>query len=274
MNRRRFLASATLLTAPFLGGATTSIDLGGGTRRDSLLIAGSDEFHPYVLKLTERFSAAHPLIDVVVEAGGTDPGLLALKRGAIDLALASRDLTAAEDDKQTRAYPAARDAVALVAHPANGVENLSRDQAAGLFRGELADWAKLGAAPGPVHLLRRKPDTGTQKALERLVLNNAEIAPQAKAMDSGVKMREAVAADPLALGFLSLHDITPAVKVLAINAVPMDRTTILSGRYPYTRSFFLVSSSKPGAAVEQYLAFALGATGQAALAELGLIPVR
>lgn len=274
MDRRTFLTAAVLLATPLMGAATTTIDLGGRTRRASLLVAGSDEFHPYATKLTEAFSKANPQVDVLVEAGGTEPGLLAVKRGAIDVAMTSRELRAGEDDKLARAFLIARDAIALVVHPSNPVSDLTKAQAVSLLRGQARGWDAVGGSASPVHLLRRKAGAGTQKALEKLVLANQDMAPQAAVIDSGVKMREAVAADPQAFGFLALHDITDAVKVLAIGGVPMARTTVLSARYPYARSFFFVTHGKQSPTVEQFISYAQGPQGQAVVSDLGLIAVR
>lgn len=273
ITRRLFMIGGGAAAVTVLGGATTTLDL-GDEARDSLLIAGSEEFLPYAVKLIEAFAKANPLIDPIVEAGGTVPGLLALKRGAIDIALASRELSLIEDDKLTQSHLVARDAIALVVHPANPVASLSRKQAVALFQGQVTDWAGVGGDAGAIRTYRRKPEAGTQKALDKLVLDHADLSADAIVVDSGALMRERVAGDAQALGFLALHDITPAVKVVAIDGIPMSRPTILSGRYPFTRSFFCVTHGTGKAAVRNFLAFALGRDGQSLLETMGLIAVR
>ncbi|MBR9970618.1 phosphate ABC transporter substrate-binding protein [Magnetospirillum sulfuroxidans] len=273
IKRRAFVMGGSALCVTFLGGATSSIDF-GGTPHESLLIAGSDEFLPYAKKLIDAFVKTKPGIDVVVEAGGTDLGLLALKRGAIDIALASRELKATEDEKLTRSYMLSRDAIALVVNPANPLAGLDRKTAASLLLGNVRDWGRVAGQPGPVQVYSRKAEVGTQKALEKLVLDHARMGLEATVVESGVAMRERIAADPRGLGFLSLHDITPAVKVLAIDGVPMNRGTILSGRYPFSRSFFCITHGTEKKAVREFMDFAQGPAGQALLVSLGLIAVQ
>ncbi|MBF0375008.1 MAG: phosphate ABC transporter substrate-binding protein [Alphaproteobacteria bacterium] len=264
IGRRLFMIGGGAAAVVFLGGATTSLDF-GSEHRQSLLIAGSEEFAPYATKLADAFAKANPHVDVVVEAGGTVPGLLALARGAIDLALASRELTPSEDDKLTRSHLVARDAIGLVVNPANPLSGLTRKEA----------FAILREGKAPLRLYRRKPDAATQKAVDKLVLDHAEMAPGAIIVDSGAAMRDKIAADPDGIGFLALHDVTPAVKVLAIDNVAMSRATILSGRYPFTRSFFCVThGTRKGAATDAFLAFAMGREGQALFETMGLIAVR
>lgn len=264
IGRRVFVIGGGAAAVVLLGGATTSLDF-GAEQRQSLLIAGSEEFLPYAAKLADAFAKAHPSVDVVVEAGGTVPGLLALGRGAIDVALASRELAPTEDDKLTRSHLVARDAIGLVVNPANPLTGLTRKEA----------FAILHEGKAPLHLYRRKPDAATQKAVDKLVLDHATMAAGAIVVESGAAMREKIAADPDGFGFLALHDVTPAVKVLAIDGVPLSRATILSARYPFTRSFFCVAHGSPeGSAAERFLAFALGREGQSLFESLGLIAVR
>lgn len=274
LKRRAFVLGAGALSVTALGAATSSIDW-GGVEQESLLVAGSEEFHPYAVKLVDGFAQTRPKLDVVVEAGGTAGGLLALKRGAIDVALTSRELTATEDEKLTRAYLVARDAIALVVHPDNPVGNLDRKQAAAILRGEVRDWGKLpGGTAGPIRLYRRKADAGTQKALDKMVLANAEMPSSAIVMESGHAMHDRLAADVQGFGFLSLHDVTPAVKVLAIDGVGMSRASILGGSYPFTRSFFCVTHGAEKDVVRAFLSFAQGPQGQNILKGAGLISVR
>lgn len=273
LKRRAFIIGAGAASVTLLGGATTTLDI-GSEERESLLIAGSEEFEPYAVKLIDGFKKAFPKVDMVAEAGGTLAGLLALKRGAIDIALTSRELNLVEDEKLTRSYLMARDAIALVVNPANPVTSLDKKQAAAMLRGEIRDWAKVGGAPGPIRVHRRKADAGTQKALDKLVLGQAEMATGAIVMDSGHAMRDRIAADAQGQGFLSLHDVNPTVKVLAIDGVPMSRATILSGRYPFTRSFFCVTHGAEKPVAKDFLAFAQGKQGQDLFEGLGLIAVR
>lgn len=274
LKRRAFVLGAGALSVTTLGAATSSIDW-GGVEQESLLVAGSEEFHPYAVKLVDGFAQTRPKLDVVIEAGGTAGGLLALKRGAIDVALTSRELTAIEDEKLTRAYLVARDAIALVVHPDNPVVSLDRKQAAAILRGEIRDWGKLpGGSAGPIRLYRRKADAGTQKALDKMVLANAEMPSSAMVMESGHAMHDRLAAEAQGFGFLSLHDITPAVKVLAIDGVAMSRASILGGSYPFTRSFFCVTHGAEKDVVRAFLSFAQGPQGQSILKGAGLISVR
>ncbi|WP_207458104.1 phosphate ABC transporter substrate-binding protein [Azospirillum sp. SYSU D00513] len=287
VGRRLLLVAGGGAVAFLLGGATTNWDL-GQEQRVSLLIAGSEEFLSYASALSDAFARENPRTDMVLEGGGTAPGLIAVRRGAIDVAMASREPSRAEEDKLTRSYLVARDAVALIVNPTNPVQNVSKRQAAALFEGKAAGWAELGWSEagakgdtdGAVRVYRRKEGSDVQKALEKLVLDNGDMTPNAVLLESGAAMIERVAADPAGAGYATLADVTAAqargaqVKVLAVDGVPITRATILSGRYPLTRSFYCVLQGDKRPQARAFLAFAQSRAGQDALESMGLIAVR
>jgi len=98
--------------------------------------------------------------------------------------------------------------------------------------------------------------------------------PPGRQVGSHQEMLDAVKSSPGAIGFVSLREIQPGVKVATIDGVAIDRLTILSGRYPLSRSFYLVLYGDSTPAAEKLVAFALSDAGQAIFAEDGLVPLR
>ena len=90
-----------------------------------------------------------------------------------------------------------------------------------------------------------------------------------------------VADDPQATGFVSYADLglCPAdlrnrIKILTVNQTPMQRETILSGRYPLTRVLHFASLEERTPAAQAFLDFALSPHGRKITMEHGLLPVR
>jgi phosphate transport system substrate-binding protein len=84
-------------------------------------------------------------------------------------------------------------------------------------------------------------------------------------------MISAIRSNPSAIGYLPMNRMSKDVKNLRIDGVEVSRITVLSGRYPLTRSFYLVVSNPPRSA-EKFVEFALSADGEGILAKNGLIP--
>jgi phosphate transport system substrate-binding protein len=83
----------------------------------------------------------------------------------------------------------------------------------------------------------------------------------------------AVKATPTAIGYVTLHKMSPGVKALRVSGVEMTKLTMLSGRYPLSRSFYLAVHVKAPALAERFIAFTRSQTGQVTLAEDGLLPI-
>jgi len=105
-----------------------------------MLIAGSSTMTPLAGKLTEAFLKENRDISVVLEAGGSTAGIVALRKRVIDVALMSRDVQGSEDAQGIICYPYARNAVAIVVHPSNSLSDISIDRIREIFVGDVREW--------------------------------------------------------------------------------------------------------------------------------------
>jgi phosphate transport system substrate-binding protein len=283
------------------------------TPRESLLIAGNAALVHYLQPLVKDFEAQHPDVRVVVEPGGTTAAVIALKRGAIDVAALSRLPSFEEDDAELRDVELCRDGIAIIVNKANPVANLTRHQLEQIFEGTATSWESATHAP-VVHMAlpeqpHQKPAKGhhhvkaeakpeepappapveshtpitvyvleggrsTSRSFSEMVLGGDEPFPGAHGVSSATGMLEAVAAEPNAIGYLALRHVTPDVKELKVDGVEMNRITMLSGRYPLSRAFFLATYRQSSASAKAFVDFATSAKGQEVLEKHGLLQVR
>ncbi|OOG43052.1 phosphate ABC transporter substrate-binding protein [Polaromonas sp. A23] len=271
--------------AALLALAATGVVVGGaaiGWRRlhrpaprKELLIAGASAMVGLNEALAKEFSRLHPDVDIVVDKGGSLPALLALKRGAIDLAAMSRDLTVLEDDLRVRNFMIARNEISILVNKALPLKALSSQQVRSVFAGEVTNWKQVGGPDAAVHVISRTDGSSSRLFIEDVVLDGRDIVPTAQEMQTHQEVAQRVAADPLAIGFIALnyqHDVTATVKYLEIDGVAASRETILSGRYPFMESFYLVGTRKEGPA-HDFIAFALSPAGQKIVAQRFFIPI-
>jgi phosphate transport system substrate-binding protein len=226
----------------------------------------------YVKNLAKEFGQRNPEVSVVAEAGGSTAGIVALKRGAIDVAAMSRDLTLDEDEPYVRNFLLARDGIAIVVSTMNPIDDLSSTDAKRIFLGQARMWNAVGGDDGPIHVITREADQLTRHSIREMVLGGEDIFGGAHTIGSWDDMIKGVKEDPHSIGFLSLRHVTPDVKTLRIDGVAMTRATMLSGRYPLSRSFYLVVRN-PSTTTERFIDFAIGEHGQQSLEKDGLIPV-
>ncbi|MGE5476463.1 MAG: phosphate ABC transporter substrate-binding protein [Bacteroidales bacterium] len=244
----------------------------GAKRRLPLLIGGSSTMLQFTRALVEGFTREHNAVDTVVEGGGSQPGLVALKRGAIDLAAMSVGLTVEQDEVFIRAYLVARDCLGVVVHPSNPLSNLTAEQMRDLFTGAIRNWRDVGGNNEEVIRFVRPQRAATQVAAESLILGGHDLADDVTVVEDAEQMIDAVQSTPAAIGFLALHRFTPKVKLLRVGGVEARRETILSGRYPFTRSFYYVLRSESPQAAQDFLTFAIGPKGRDILTAMDLVP--
>ena len=256
---------------------TVLVSLAGvpGCRRAgqaSITLAGSTSVQPFAELLAEAYMAQHPEASVNVQGGGSSAGIEAALSGAADIGMSSRHL---EPGEEARLLPVliAQDALAVVVHPANPVADLTAEQVRDIFTGHLTDWRQVGGRPGPIHVIAREEGSGTRSSFEEMLMEGRDVTPRAIVQDSNGAVRETVAQDPGAIGYISLGLVNERVKPVSIDGRTPSVENVLAGRYRLVRPFLFVVSRErePQAAAKQFLEFVLG-PGQTILRQEGLIP--
>lgn len=258
----------------------------GGAPSDSILIAGSSTFIRQTKKLSEGFMKANPGVTVVPEGGGSYAGLIAVRRGAINIAVLSRDMADNMDDDRVKGYLTAKDGIAIVVHPSNTVRTLTVAQVRDIFSGRIKDWSRVGGKKGPITVIGRLPGSTSREGFETMVLCGFEVRRDAREAPSAEAMNRSVSAAPGAIGYVSTHTRQPGIKYLEIEGVPVSRQTILSGRYPLSRSlYFVIAQHDPDDEgdldahrervqwTRRFIAYSQSREGQAILEKEGLYPV-
>ncbi len=240
----------------------------------SLLIAGASTMLALNRALLDAFAKQHPEIQTVLESGGSLAGLIALKRGAIDVAAMSRELQDEEDSARVHAFLIAKNEISIAVHPSSPLKNLSRAQISDVFSGKISNWQLLGGANAPIRVMSRNEGSSSRKFLQDVVLAGEDIALTAQSFESAAQLAQAVAADANAIGYVALKDRTAAaVKYLSVDDVPANRSTVLSGRYPLSQPLYLGLYGDDNPAARSFVAFARSPQGQAIVAAAQLIPV-
>ncbi len=250
--------------------------LGGGCQRTTsqhaLCIAGSTSVQPFAEKLAEIFMHQHPKTIINVQGGGSSAGIYAAREGAADLGASSRELVGSEKNLQEIAI--AYDGIAVIVHPSNPLTDISLVALREIFRGSLKNWGALGIKPHPIDIISREEGSGTREAFEHLVMGKVEVTPAALVQDSNGAVREIVANDPYAIGYISVGLVDRRVKALAIDGTRPTREHIKNRTYKLVRRFLLVSRTPPAGLCQAFVDFILSPQGQQILEAEGLVGVK
>jgi len=215
---------------------------------------------------------------ILVRGGGSYVGLSELGSDRVDFA-ASCKSKGPEDPATLRFTPVAWDALVFIANPANTTRNLTPQDIVNIYEGKVTNWSALG---GPDLALKsyistQKGMAGIGETLTKYFLRDkwpqttANSSMQSASVALWEQMVERNPEGFASTGFDSAHKRN--VKMLAVNGVVPSKATIISGKYPYKRYLYLVTTPDAKPEVEAFIKFATGRKGQALIASYGIPPL-
>jgi len=246
--------------------------LGCGGRRTAITLAGSTAFQPFAEKLAEQFMAMHPDISVIVQGGGSAVGIQAALSGTAQIGMADL-VTLPPEATALTSLVVARDAIAVVVHPANPIQELTSEQIRDIFSGKIRYWSEVGGPERPITVVSREAGSGTRTSFEAIIGPFA-LSPVALVQDSNGTIRETVANDPNAVGYLSHGLLNERIKAVGVDGVQCTTENIMSGSYRIVRPIFLLTKGTPGGAVKMFIDYVLSPEGQKLIADSDLIPAK
>jgi phosphate transport system substrate-binding protein len=243
----------------------------GGARAD-LTLAGSTSIQPFADKWAEVFMESHPDYGVNVQGGGSSAGIQACKSGACQVGMSSRELKG--DEKDLVEIVVARDGLAVIVHPRNPVRGVKVAEVKQIFSGDLRNWKLLGGPDREITVVTREEGSGTRGAFQELVMGKTRIFRGAITEDSNGTVREIIAHDPYAVGFISLGLVNEQVRALELDGVAGNEANIRNGSYKLVRPFLFVSRGEPSGHAKEFVDFVLSDEGQELVRKEGLLAVK
>lgn len=236
-----------------------------------ITVAGSTSVEPFAELLAEEYMHLYPQSHIYVQGGGSSAGIQAVRSGAAHIGLSSRSLIGRE--KELHAVTIAKDAIAIIVHPTNPVQDLSLVKIREVFSGKIKNWDELGGRGKAIILVTREEGSGTREAFQKLVMGEDEIALEALVQDSNGAIRQVVTGDPSGIGYISLGLVNEKVKALKISGTTPSLKNIESGRYHLVRPFLFVFHVEPAGEAKAFLDFVMSPEAQKLLAKEGLVTV-
>jgi phosphate transport system substrate-binding protein len=262
-----------------------------GTSAETIENKGSDTLVNLALAWAETYMERHPEVRISVTGGGSGTGIAALINGTVNIANASRamkpeEIEAAEANGITPVeFVVARDAIAVVIHPSNPVDQLTLQQISDIYTRQITNWREVGGADRPIVLLSRESNSGTYVYfLENVIrMGNDEsdllFSPDTLLMPSSEGISAEVRQNPNAIGYDGLGYVTPDQKMVAVGVDPSGPfvlpsiETVNDGSYPIARPLYMYTAGEPAGEVATYLDW-IRSEGQGQVVELGFVPLR
>ena len=224
--------------------------------------------------LGESFMEANSGTTFTYNPTGSGSGIQAVSEGRCDIGLSSRALKDDEKASGLKETIVALDGIAIIVNPQNPVKDLSLEQIAKIYTGEITNWKDVGGEDAEIVLIGREAGSGTRDGFESIT-DTKDACQYRQELTSTGDVITTVSQNPNAIGYASLAAIKDSVKALTVNGVAPTEATVKDGTYLVQRPFVLVT--KEGAALsetaQKFFDFATSADAASIISAAGAVPV-
>ena len=267
------LCAAVMALSLFAGCGQKAND-NGTTTGGTVSTDGSTSMEKVVGALGESFMEANSGTTFTYNPTGSGSGIQAVSEGRCDIGLSSRALKDDEKASGLKETIVALDGIAIIVNPQNPVKDLSLEQIAKIYTGEITNWKDVGGEDAEIVLIGREAGSGTRDGFESIT-ETKDACQYRQELTSTGDVITTVSQNPNAIGYASLAAIKDSVKALTVNDVAPTEATVKDGTYLVQRPFVLVT--KEGAALsetaQKFFDFATSADAASIISAAGAVPV-
>ena len=219
---------------------------------------------------------------VKLTGGGATKGIRAASAGTSDLGGTCRHWLKEvsggihPQEKDAELVQVAWDALVVIVHPENPVDDISLDNLKKVFNGEVTNWSELGGSDRPIGLIARDGKTsGVGYMFRQMVFSDPNYTIKARALKvkstkplekKVEKVKTAIAVD----GISSAKK--RKVKFLSLDGVSPSKANIASGKYTLYRPLYLAyNKNKVSDKAKSFVEFALSPEGQEIISAQGTV---
>jgi phosphate transport system substrate-binding protein len=235
----------------------------------SLTLVASESFIPAMRAATSAYQRSFPEIEITVIRRAHGAAMDMVTMGDVDAAVVAW----LPDPVPEVAWvaPVARDGLAVIVHPQNGLSGMTMAQLQELFQGQVGDLANWGGLPGTPQPISREDASGAFAFFQAWVMRDARVTLNALLAPSSAAMLDLVAEHPHGVGYVSTAWVDGRVRPVTVAGVPPARETIAGNLYPLTRTYMVVTQGEPEGAARDFVHWLLDAEGQAIIERHGFV---
>jgi phosphate transport system substrate-binding protein len=213
-----------------------------GSKGGTVSTDGSTSMEKVIGALGESFENDNPGVTFTYNPTGSGSGIKAVLEGRCDIGLSSRNLKDEEKADGLTETVLAYDGIAMIVHPENPVSDLTLEQIAAIYTGEITNWNEVGGNDGEIVLIGREAGSGTRDGFESIT-GTEDACKYRQELTSTGDVITTVAGNPNAIGYASLASVKNSVKAISVGGVAPSEATIKDGSYAVQRPFVLVTKT-------------------------------
>nr|MBQ8243784.1 phosphate ABC transporter substrate-binding protein [Oscillospiraceae bacterium] len=234
---------------------------------------GSTSMEKVIGALKETFESENAGVEVTYNPTGSGAGITAVAEGRCDIGLSSRNLKDSEKEQGLIGTVLAFDGIAIIVNPENTIENLSVEQIAAIYTGEITSWSEVGGIDSEIVLIGREAGSGTRGGFEEIVGVEDQCRYRQELTSTG-DVIAAVSQNPGAIGYASLAAVKDSVKAICVNGVVPSDETVQNESYAIQRPFVLVTREDTplSEAASEFFDFITSEAAREVITAAGVVP--
>lgn len=213
---------------------------GCGDKTGNVSTDGSTSMQEVISVLGEAFMEKNSGINFTYNPTGSGSGISAVSEGRCDIGLSSRALKDDEKSSGLSETVLAYDGIAIIVNPDNPVSDLSIEQIASIYKGEITNWKDVGGSDAEIVLIGREAGSGTRDGFESIT-GTEDACKYRQELTSTGDVITSVGSNPDSIGYASLAAVKDSVKPLSVDGVTPSEDTVKDGTYKVQRPFVLVT---------------------------------
>ena len=238
----------------------------------SVATDGSTSMEKVIGVLGESFMEMNPDVTFTYNPTGSGSGITAVSEKRCDIGLSSRALKDEEKNNGLTETVLAYDGIAIIVNPENKIDDLSVEDIARIYTGEITNWKDLGGADAEIVVIGREAGSGTRDGFESITGAKEKCVYRQELTSTG-DVITTVSQNPDAIGYASLSSVKDTVKALTVGGVAPTEDTVKDGSYVIQRPFVLVTKdgTKLSDAAQKFFDYALSSEAAPIIAAAGAV---
>jgi phosphate transport system substrate-binding protein len=272
----------------------------------TITVSGAFALYPLMVKWGEEFQKLHPGVQFDISAGGAGKGMTDALAGQVDIGMVSREIKPEEEQQGAYWVSVTKDAVFGIVNAKNPVlpdlksKGVSREVLIDIYiTGKIKTWGEVVGRPeitDAIHIYTRSDAAGAPETWAKYLGNKKQEDLQGVGVFGDPGITEAVAKDPLGIGYNNLgyaYDAATGQPIGGIDVLPIDVNvdgqidagetiatkaqavaSVAAGHYPSppARALNVVTKGKPSGLVQAFILWTL-TDGQQYVDSAGYIPL-
>ena len=234
---------------------------------------GSTSMEKVIGALGEAFTEANGNVNFTYNPTGSGSGIQAVQEGRCDIGLSSRALKDEEKASGLTETILAYDGIAVIVNPENPVEDLTLEDIAKIYTGEITNWSEVGGNDAEIVLIGREAGSGTRSGFEEIV-EVKDLCQYRQELSSTGDVITTVAQNPGAIGYASLASVKDTVKAVKVAGVAPSEETVKDGTYAIQRPFVLATKTDAqlGQAAQAFFDYVTSTAANEIIVAAGVVP--